>query len=198
MYAYVGNDPVNKTDPSGLAGGCFAMANGIGSVCAGAGLMIAAPHPAEAAPKKFADNQVEQGKETLKATAEIGVAAATTVVAPEATALKLASFLSKGEKAGDTIKVFRAFGGDARAGGFSWTTKDPRTVSNFRDAAGLPSGGASGSTNTANFLLKGEVRVGDIIQSRSALPLDGNKGGLPELIIDPKNVNITDFFVLQP
>lgn len=102
-------------------------------------------------------------------------------------------------KGGDgTVDVYRAFGGDARAQGFSWTTKDPRSVSNFRDAAGLPSGGASGSTNTADFLIKGKAKASDIIESRSALPLDGNKGGLPELIIDPKNVNITDFSVLKP
>jgi len=109
------------------------------------------------------------------------------------------------DKAGDVVKgdndsvdIFRVFGGDARAQGFSWTTVDPRTVSNFRDAAGLPSGGASGSTNTADFLIKGEAKLSDIIKSRSALPLDGNKGGLPELIIDPKNVNITDFSVIKP
>jgi hypothetical protein len=96
------------------------------------------------------------------------------------------------------VTVYRAFGGDARAQGFSWTTTDPRTVSNFRDAAGLPSGGASGATNTADFLIQGKVNPADIIKSRSALPLDGNKGGLPELIIDPKNVNITDFSVLKP
>jgi len=59
----------------------------------------------------------------------------------------------------------------------------------------LPSGGA---TNTAEFLIKGEANSFDIIKSRSALPLDGNKGGLPELIIDPKNVNITDFSILKP
>ncbi|MGC4073745.1 MAG: RHS repeat-associated core domain-containing protein [Nibricoccus sp.] len=96
------------------------------------------------------------------------------------------------------ITVYRVFGGDARAQGFSWTTKDPRTVANFRDAAGLPSGGASGATNTADFLIQGKVKPSDIIKSRSALPLDGNKGGLPEPIIDPKNVNITDFGVLNP
>lgn len=94
--------------------------------------------------------------------------------------------------------VYRVFGGDARAQGFSWTTKDPRTVSNFRDAAGLPSGGPSGATNTADFLIQGRVNTTDIIKSRSALPLDGNKGGLPELIIDPKNVRITDFSILNP
>ena len=106
--------------------------------------------------------------------------------------------MSVTKSADDTVEVFRVFGGDARAQGFSFTTKDPRTVSNFRDAAGLPSGGASGSTNTADFLIKGEAKAADIIKSRSALPLDGNKGGLPELIIDPKNVNITDFSVLKP
>lgn len=98
----------------------------------------------------------------------------------------------------DAVDVFRAFGGDARAQGFSWTTKDPRSVSNFRDAAGLPSGGASGSTNTADFLIKGKVNAADIIKRKSADPLDGNKGGLPELVIDPKNVNITNFSVLKP
>lgn len=46
-------------------------------------------------------------------------------------------------------------------------------------------GGASGVTNTAEFLIEGKAKDSDIIESRSALQLDGNKGGLPELIIDP-------------
>ena len=108
-------------------------------------------------------------------------------------------FSGKVTKGGDnTVDVYRAFGGDSRAQGFSWTTKDPRKVDNFRDAAGLPSGGESGATNTADFLLKGRAKASDIIESRPALPLDGNKGGLPELIIDPKNVKLTDFSVLKP
>jgi hypothetical protein len=37
---------------------------------------------------------------------------------------------------------------------------------------------------------KGAVKKSDIIESRLALPLDGNKGGLPELIIKPFNVTI--------
>ena len=96
------------------------------------------------------------------------------------------------------VTVYRAFGGDSRAQGFSWTTTDPRTVSNFRDVAGLPSGGASGATNTADFLIQGRVNPADIIKSRPALPLDGNRGGLPEFIIDPKNVNLNGFSVLKP
>jgi hypothetical protein len=96
------------------------------------------------------------------------------------------------------VPVYRVFGGDSRAQGFSWTTKDPRSVPNFRDAAGLPSGEASGANNTADFLIQGKVNPADIIKSRPALPLDGNKGGLPELIIDPKNVKLNDFSVLKP
>ena len=104
-----------------------------------------------------------------------------------------------GVRAGDEmVDVYRVFGGDARAQGFSWTTVDPRTVSNFRNAAGLPSGGASGATNTADFLIQGQARASDIIKSRAALPLDGNVGGLPELIIDPKNVKLFDFSILNP
>ena len=101
--------------------------------------------------------------------------------------------------AGDEmVDVYRVFGGDARAQGFSWTTVDPRTVTNFRNGAGLPSGGASGATNTADFLIQGRVNPGDIIKSRPALPLDGNAGGLPELIINPTNVRLNGFSVLKP
>ena len=122
---------------------------------------------------------------------------------PEKAFAKLAKWRNKNlpgaaNNVDEFVDVYRAFGDDARAQGFSWTTKDPRTVNNFRDAAGLPSGGASGANNSADFLIQGRARVSDIIESRSALPLDGNRGGLPELIIDPKNVDITDFSVLNP
>ncbi|MFC4701518.1 hypothetical protein ACFO4O_15255 [Glaciecola siphonariae] len=79
----------------------------------------------------------------------------------------------------------------------TWTPMDPRTIDNCRGAAGLPSGGASQANNTAEFLLRGEAKKADIIQMRSALPLDGNKGGLPEYIIDPKNVRNTDFDIIE-
>lgn len=95
------------------------------------------------------------------------------------------------------VTVYRVFGGDARAQGFSWTTVNPTTVKDFRNLAGLPSGGASRAMNTADFIIEGKVNINNIIKSRSALPLDGNVGGLPELIIDPKNVRLTDFRVLK-
>ncbi|RTL27850.1 MAG: RHS repeat-associated core domain-containing protein [Burkholderiales bacterium] len=128
----------------------------------------------------------------------VGVAVSLGAVTPAASALRSFADVVSGQAAQSEATVYRVFGGDARAQGFSWTTKDPRTVSNFRDAAGLPSGGPSGATNTADFLIQGRVSVTDVIKSRSALPLDGNKGGLPELIIDPKNVRITDFSILNP
>ena len=96
------------------------------------------------------------------------------------------------------LTVYRVFGGDARAQGFSWTTVNPSSIKDFRNLAGLPSGGTSGAINTADFLIKGKVNINSIINSRSALPLDGNLGGLPELIIDPRNINFTDFKVLKP
>ena len=93
--------------------------------------------------------------------------------------------------------MYRVFSDDARAQGYSWTTVDPRRVDNFRDAAGLPSVGASGANNSADFLLRGQANVNDIIKTRPALPLDGNVGGLNELIIDPKNIGLTDFSILD-
>jgi RHS repeat-associated protein len=85
--------------------------------------------------------------------------------------------------------VYRVSGGDAEVNGYSWTPVNPASVENFRDAAGLPSGGESGKINTGQFITKGTVAKGDIIKQKPATPLDGNKGGLPEFIINPSNVN---------
>ena len=130
------------------------------------------------------------------ATIATGGAAATGLTSTANDLLKNESQLVGGAQQDAT--VYRAFGGDARAEGFSWTPENPTTVSNFRNAAGLPSGGASGATNTADFMLEGRISPANIIESRAALPLDGNAGGLPEFIIDPKNVTITGFKVLKP
>ena len=201
MYAYVGNDPVNKTDPTGLQ--CQTTDAGGGYKCDYSGSSKdedKAPASVKHIKEVAKDLQgiktaVDAANDGIK---EVGIFGATTAI-PGGWFARLGAWGARSlGLTADTIKVFRAFGGDARAQGFSWTTKDPRTLTNFRDAAGLPSGGASGSTNTADFLITGEAKISDVINSRSALPLDGNKGGLPELIIDPKNVNITDFSVLNP
>lgn len=85
---------------------------------------------------------------------------------------------------GDVVNVFRVYGGKAKPNGFSWTSVNPNSVGNFRNTAGLP------NVNTGRFVIEGTVKRSNIIKTRSALPLDGNKGGLLEYIIDPKNVNI--------
>ncbi|MCO5935526.1 hypothetical protein NAF17_08230 [Mucilaginibacter sp. RB4R14] len=86
------------------------------------------------------------------------------------------------------VSVFRVYGQDAKADGFSWSPVNPNSVGNYRDAAGLPSGGANGSMNSGQFVIEGTVKPNAIITNRAALPLDGNKGGVPEYIINPKNV----------
>ncbi len=90
-------------------------------------------------------------------------------------------------------RVFRVFGGQALRDGFSWTPIDPRTVPNYRDAAGLP------NVNLGTDLVEGDVRNSNIITIKSADRLDGNKGGLTEYVINPANVqNKRETRLLKP
>jgi len=89
-------------------------------------------------------------------------------------------------------------GGDAKAEGFSYTPTNPNTVENFRDAAGLPSGGASGANNTGRFVLEGTVKNKNILNKLQAVPLDGNKGGLIEYKIDPNKIKINRVSGVNP
>jgi RHS repeat-associated protein len=98
--------------------------------------------------------------------------------------------VAEGEAAGSIPQpsvgqtLYRVYGGDSEAGGASWTPVDPSSVPNFRDAAGLPSGGASGATNTGQFVIQATLNdPSAVVLQRSAGALDGMKGGLPEYII---------------
>ena len=83
-----------------------------------------------------------------------------------------------GTKVGD--KVYRVWGGEAKAGGHSWTRVDPCTVGNYRDAAGLP------RQNTGRFVSEGRLTSTEGVRTRGALELHGNKGGLDEVLVpDP-------------
>lgn len=73
--------------------------------------------------------------------------------------------------------VYRAWGGAAKSDGHSWTPIDPDSVSNFRDAAGLP------NANTGEWTSVGTLKSANGVQVRSALPLDGNAGGLTEYLV---------------
>ncbi len=50
----------------------------------------------------------------------------------------------------------------------------------------------------AESMIQGKVNLSDVIKFKSADPLDGNAGGLHELIIDPRNVIINNFSVIKP
>jgi hypothetical protein len=74
--------------------------------------------------------------------------------------------------------VYRVFGGEARGLGQSWTTVNPGTVGNFREAAGLFPG------NTGQFLAIGRLQSTEGVMLRQALPGPGGVGGtIPELLI---------------
>lgn len=78
---------------------------------------------------------------------------------------------------GNGTKVFRVFGERNNPFGESFTTVDPRTVRNFRAEAGLP------DVNTGRFVLEGRLVNTTGVTTRKSLPLDGNPGGLPEVLI---------------
>ena len=88
--------------------------------------------------------------------------------------------------------VYRVFGGGSPQYGWSWTPVDPRTVPNYRDAAGLP------PENSGEFLVQGTVRTSQIQEIRLARPIPPNRGGLPEYVINPRNVIITMRMTLVP
>ncbi|MEM7765840.1 MAG: RHS repeat-associated core domain-containing protein, partial [Pseudomonadota bacterium] len=84
--------------------------------------------------------------------------------------------------ASEGTKVYRVWGDQSGPNGRSWTTADPKTVDNYRDASGLP------NQNSGRFVSEGTLRNTDGVTRREALPLDGNRGGLDEVIIpDPQN-----------
>ena len=105
------------------------------------------------------------------------------------TALKLeaqlgAQFAEEGIEEG-TETIYRVYGGEAEPLGQSWSPINPNTIDNYRQAAGLP------DVNTGRFVIEGTVNRSDIFLERSALPLNGNSGGLLEYkILQTDKINI--------
>jgi hypothetical protein len=82
--------------------------------------------------------------------------------------------------------IYRVYGDGVLPGGASWSPVDPGSVSNYRDAAGLPSGGveSGGALNSGRFVIEGTLmQPSSVVVVRSALPLDGHPGGTAEYII---------------
>lgn len=212
-YAYAGDNPVNRSDPSGLLpdppeiiGGCL-----VGGV-------LAAGQAALNNPKIGLGGMLgAAGKGCVTG----AIVAAVTSIAFEALgpALGWAADLGGDAAAGDLLEgeaagaigdagladagdiaaestgaagsepsvgqtVYRVYGGDSAAGGASWSPVDPSTVADFRNLAGLPSGGASAATNTGQFVIEGTlVDPSTVVIQRGALRVDGLDGGLPEYVI---------------
>ena len=86
--------------------------------------------------------------------------------------------------------VFRVAGrteaGGARPWGQFWSRVDPRTVSDYRDAAGLP------LQNPARFLLIGRLRgAGGVeVTPGGAVPLGGTAGGTDEIRVPYPSLQI--------
>lgn len=62
---------------------------------------------------------------------------------------------------------------------------------NYREAAGLPSGGESGAFNAGRFVSEGIINDASGIQVRQALSVDGKPGGLVEFVVPNPEVQIT-------
>ncbi len=87
-------------------------------------------------------------------------------------------------------KVYRVYGGDSAAKGASWSPANPKSVPNYRNSAGLPSGGISRANNTGRFVIEGTITdPSKVVKVRSALPLDGNIGGSTDNIERVSGVN---------
>jgi RHS repeat-associated protein len=84
------------------------------------------------------------------------------------------------EKKLDGVTVYRVWGGGSSPNGHSWTPIDPRNLPDARDNLGLP------NVNTAENLTTGRLIDSSGVLLRAALPLDGNRGGAPEILVpDP-------------
>jgi hypothetical protein len=76
--------------------------------------------------------------------------------------------------------LYRVFGGEARGLGQSWTTVNPGSVKNFREAAGLFPG------NTGQFVIEGTLMSTEGVLLRQARPGPGGIGGtIPEVVVSP-------------
>lgn len=69
------------------------------------------------------------------------------------------------------MQLFRVFGGEAQGLGRYYTTVNPGSLSNFREAAGLFPG------NTGQFVLEGTLNNTGGVVLRTAAPGPGGVGG---------------------
>ena len=214
LYGYVRNNPITGIDADGhcwMASVCeliswaanaigrdggvkqaaknvgIGIAKGTGSFVHSTTTMMAAgsgnPGSAVAtlmqpAPAALAPSNQTQAEASVATQLTLTVASAVVPAAMEGAAARAAA--SETPAVGET--VFRVWGGESGPYGKSWTPVNPDAVPGFADAAGLPKG------NTGTQMTTGTLTDTTGVQTRQALPLNGNKGGLPEYTVpDPKN-----------
>ncbi len=89
-----------------------------------------------------------------------------------------AQFLAAKTAAGEGTQLFRVFGNEAKGLGQYYTTVNPGSVANFREAAGLFPG------NSGQFVLQGTLKNTEGVIFRGAAPGPGGiGGGLPEVFV---------------
>src|SRR5581483_3037481 len=176
LYLYVADDPLDRLDPTGMAD---------------SGSNIPCDYVCSWTAKFARNSFVSAPFATNVASSAARIAIKSTAVAaaiPAAAGAIINAVVASSTASDDTLtgKVYRLHGGISGPLGHSWTTVDPRTMSNPRDSLGLPDG------NTATTLSIGRLVDPKGVVLRPAEPLHGNRGGAPELIVPEPATQIQD------
>ena len=179
LYRYVHNNPLRFVDPWGLAG---------------------AEEDRETVSEEDRDEEIMRGgKETPeeqmrdRAAAEAAARARgqdpnQSYIGPRPEDVKPTSCPTTGKP------VYRVWGDGSGPWGRSWTPVDPRTVPNYRDAAGLP------PENAGRFLSEGTLTDPSGVTVKPAARIGNNAGGLPEFDIpnSSSQVQVNNVVGLNP
>jgi RHS repeat-associated protein len=193
LYAYVFNSPTNLTDPTGQ----FAVAPWLAACGYGALMDLGADflsRPLDAMGRRkgsWSDIQNAAPRGCASGLVGAGIGKALGGLAN--------AFLTRAGQ-----RVYRTWGQQAanhsgmmegsRPYGPSWTPVDPRSVGNVRDGLGLP------TANRGRFVSEGVLEDSSGCVWRPANPIDGNMGGLPEIVVPSPatQIRLTGVFGVNP
>jgi RHS repeat-associated protein len=178
LYAYAGNDPINRVDPSGL---CVAGGMGIGAASlVGLGVLAIVALPELAAVAEVAElaEGAEVAAEAAEATAEVATpwGAAVQEVGAEARAT-----LEYAEQGGPLYRQ-GSFDIQETANAQFWSTNNPATTPGYANMVGM-NGGSS-----ADWIMGGSLKDGAMAVTRAAPGHAGNLGGAIEVVTNPGGV----------